>query len=219
MFFGWAIHSVSDGCCNIKHYIENGRKLELLRNLRKLEKSFTSKESDSASSIWKTLNKGGLCYPVDELKDFSITILDIIAKNMNVEVYSNEAISKVHDILQENILQLQMKWDFAILNIEQETQIKFDKDISRNLMTTIISKVLHARANVFVKAYREKTTSRFARSKASALTGDVNFRTSLKIIQPKQKVTSSKSHELAAASTILLTNSNEESKNKKQKNS
>jgi hypothetical protein len=138
---------------------------------------------------------------------------------MNVEVYGNEAISKVHDILQENILQLQMKWDFAILNIEQETQIKFDKDISRNLMTTIISKVLHARANVFVKAYREKTTSRFARSKASALTGDVNFRTSLKIIQPKQKVTSSKSHELAAASTILLTNSNEESKNKKQKNS
>jgi hypothetical protein len=219
MFFGWAIHSVIDGCCNKKHYIENGRKLELLRNLRKLEKTFTSKESDSASSIWKTLNKGGLCYPKDELKDFSITILDIIAKNMNVEVYGNEAFSKVHDILQENILQLQMKWDFAILNIEQETQIKFDKDISRNLMTTIISKVLHARANVFVKAYREKTTSRFARSKASALTGDVNFRTSLKIIQPKQKVTSSKSHELVAASTILLTNSNEESKNKKQKNS
>ena len=103
MFFGWDIHSVIDGCCNIKHYIENGRKLELLRNLRKLENSFTSKDSDSASSIWKTLNKGGLCYPKDELKDFSITILDIIAANMNVEFYGNEAISKVHDILQRNM--------------------------------------------------------------------------------------------------------------------
>ena len=51
-------------------------------------------------------------------------------------------------------------------------------------MKTTISKVLRARADVFVKAYREKTTSRFARSKASALTGDVNFRTSLKIIHP-----------------------------------
>ena len=60
-----------------------------------------------------------------------------------------------------------------------------DMKISKSAeMTTTISKVLHARANVFVKSYREKTTSRFARSRASALTGDVNFRTSLKIIQP-----------------------------------
>ena len=66
-----------------------------------------------------------------------------------------------------------------------------------------------------MKAYREKTTSRFARSKASALIGDVNFRTSLKTIQPKQKVTSSKLHELVAASTVLFPNSNEETKIRK----
>jgi len=212
---GWAIHSLIDLCCKKKNFKENEAKLAFLRNLRMLDKAFSSEDRHSASSIWKTLNKGGLCYPKDELRDFGVAIFDTVAANMNIEVYGNDAISRVHAILQRDISQLKMKWDSAISSIEQTCGLKFGDDISRSVMADIISKVLHARANVFVKAYREKTTSRFARSKASALTGDINFRTSLKIIQPKQKVTSSKSHELVAASTVLFPNSNEETKIRK----
>ena len=40
-----------------KNYEQNGKKLELLRNLRLVEKKFSNEERDRASSIWTTLNK------------------------------------------------------------------------------------------------------------------------------------------------------------------
>jgi hypothetical protein len=152
---------------------------------------------------------------LDELRDFGVAILNTVAANMNIEVYGNDAISRVHAILQRDISQLKMKWDSAISSIEQTCGLKFGDDISRSVMADIISKVLHARANVFVKAYREKTTSRFARSKAGGIAGDVNFRTGLKIIQPKQNISSAKPNDITVTSN--LSTSNEEGPNKKQK--
>ena len=99
IFLGWAIHSLIDLYCKKQHSKENEAKLEFLRNLRMLEKSFTNENRESASRIWKTLNKGGLCYPKDELRDFGVTILNTIATNINIDAYGNGAISIVHDIL------------------------------------------------------------------------------------------------------------------------
>jgi hypothetical protein len=194
-----------------KNYEQNGKKLELLRNLRLVEKKFSNEERDRASSIWTTLNKGGLCYPIDQLRDFAFTILDIIAVNMNVETFGNEAISRVHKVLQKSISALKQKWDSAITTVEQNSGIMFDKDISGSVMNAIILKVLHARVNVFVKAYREKTTSRFARSKAGGIAADVNFRTGLKI-QTKRNISSSNSSDIASVDT---TNTETHKKNKK----
>ena len=180
-----------------------------------LDKAFTSEDRHSASSIWKTLNKGGLCYPKDELRDFGVAILDTVAANMNIEAYGNDAISIVHDILHRDISQLKMKWDSAISSIEQTCGIKFAGDISRSVMADIISKVLHARANVFIKAYREKTTSSNARSKSSGIASDVNFRTGLKI--QAKPISSSMSTNITVTSNFPAINLNSEVPNKKQK--
>jgi hypothetical protein len=216
MFLGWAIHSLIDLCCKKKNFKENEAKLEFLRNLRMLEKSFTNENRESASRIWKTLNKGGLCYPKDELRDFGVTILNTIAANMNVDAYGNDAISIVHAILYRDISELKNKWDSAISSIEMTCGLKFDGDISRRVMADIISKVLHARANVFIKAYRERTTSRNARSKSGGIASDVNFRTGLKI-QAKPKISSSMSTDITLTSNSSASNINSEGANKKQK--
>ena len=78
-------------------------KFEFLQNLSMMEKSFTNENRESASRIWKTLNKGGLCYPKDELRDFGVTILNTIATNMDIGAYGYGAISIVHDILQRHL--------------------------------------------------------------------------------------------------------------------
>ena len=73
-------------------------KFEFLQNLSMMEKSFTNENRESASRILKMLNKGGLCYPKDELRDFGVTIL-----NMNIGACGYGEISIVHDILQRHL--------------------------------------------------------------------------------------------------------------------
>ena len=145
------------------------------------------------------MNQGGYSYPHSDLSAWGLELLSIIRTECRVANLNADSISNLRGIIHkqrsQQLTELFTEAYKSIINIDHLTDL--EAKIMKHIQEKLTSKVLHARFNMYLKSWKDQTTSRFSNSNKSLMKNIFTLRDNMKAVtfyksaSKKRKITDS----------------------------